>query len=102
MYFRAAGLEVASDENGLRILQEGKHCKFVQRVAQVCFHGPSALARGQAVLYVTERAVFRLNPDGLELIEVAPGISIQEQILDLMEFNPKIVRPEIMAANCFD
>jgi len=100
--FRAAGLEVASHENGLKILQEGKHCKFVQRVAQVCFHGPSAIARGQAVLYVTERAVFRLTPDGLELIEVAPGISIQEQILDLMEFKPKIVCPEIMAANCFD
>jgi len=100
--FRASGLEVASDANGLKIVQEGKHCKFVNRVAQVCFHGPSALSRGQAVLYVTERAVFRLTEDGLKLIEVAPGIDIQKQVLDMMEFVPKFGQPEIMPLDCFD
>jgi propionate CoA-transferase len=62
----------------------------VNRLQQVCFHGPSAIARGQQVLYVTERAVFELTPDGLCLIEVAPGIDLQAGVLDQMEFVPKV------------
>ena len=49
-------------------------------------------ARGQSVLYVTERCVFALTPDGLELIEVAPGIDIERDILALMDFKPLIPR----------
>jgi propionate CoA-transferase len=99
--FRASGLEVACDEGGLRVVQEGKHCKFVSQVAAVCFHGPSALERGQEVLYVTERAVFRLTPDGLQLIEVAAGIDVHEQVIALMQFAPKVETVGVMPATCF-
>ncbi|MBP6782513.1 MAG: hypothetical protein KA152_01900, partial [Verrucomicrobiales bacterium] len=54
------------------------------------FHGPSAIARGQQVFYVTERAVFQLESSGLKLIEVAPGIDLQREVLEQMEFVPQI------------
>ncbi|MCB1078976.1 MAG: acyl CoA:acetate/3-ketoacid CoA transferase, partial [Verrucomicrobiae bacterium] len=88
--FRAGGLEISHDDGKLRIDTEGRHQKFVRRIAQVCFHGPSALSRGQEVLYVTERAVFRLTPDGLELIELSPGIDLRSQVLDHMKFSPLV------------
>lgn len=88
--FRAGGLEVAREGGQLRILQEGRHPKFVQKIGETCFHGPSALARGQEVLYVTERAVFRLVERGLELVEVAPGIDVERQILQEMAFAPQL------------
>lgn len=62
--------------------------KFVKQIQHVCFHGPSALARGHQVLYVTERAVFELTPSGLGLLEVAPGFDVQREVLDQMEFAP--------------
>ncbi len=99
--FRAGGLRIAWEDGALKIVEEGRHCKFVRQVAQVCFHGPTALQRGQDVLYVTERAVFRLTPQGLELIEIAPGIAVQEQVLDLMEFRPQVVAPLTMPDSCF-
>ena len=64
--------------------------KFVQHIQHVCFHGPSALARGQQVLYVTERAVFELTPHGLRLIEITPGHDLQTDILAHMQFTPII------------
>ncbi len=99
--FRAADLEVAVEGNALRIVREGRHAKFVKRVQQVCFHGPSALAGGQKVLYVTERAVFELTRGGLALREVAPGIHAAKHILPLMEFAPAPSEPSIMPASCF-
>ena len=100
--FRAGELEVAAEGGALRIVREGRHAKFVRRVQQVCFHGPSALARGQQVLFVTERAVFALTPRGLELAEIAPGIDIGKQILPLMEFAPVVGAPRAMPADCFN
>lgn len=100
--FRAGELEVAVDGGALRIVHEGRHAKFVKRVQQVCFHGPSALARGQQVLFVTERAVFELTPRGLVLVEVAPGIDVTRDILPLMEFAPVIETPSAMPAECFE
>jgi propionate CoA-transferase len=99
--FRAGGLQVAWEGGELKIVQEGRHCKFVQQIPQVCFHGPTALERGQEVLYVTERAVFRLTPNGLELVEVAAGISLQEQIFNQMEFQPLVNSPTTMPGSCF-
>lgn len=88
--FTAGDLEVTREGDQLRLLKEGRHPKFVQQLQQVSFHGPSALARGQQVLYVTERAVFQLTADGLELIEVAPGISLSADVLDRMAFAPRV------------
>ena len=85
---RAGELEVATENGRLVIVKEGRHPKFVRKIQHVCFHGPSALARGQEVLYVTERAVFRLTPHGLQLTEVADGIDLQTQVLGQMEFRP--------------
>jgi len=64
--------------------------KFVQKIQHVCFHGPSALARGQQVLYITERAVFELTPHGLRLIELNPGFDLQTDLLDHMQFTPLV------------
>jgi propionate CoA-transferase len=99
--FRAGELEVAVDGGALRIIREGRHAKFVKRVQQVCFHGPSALARGQQVLFVTERAVFELTPRGLVLAEVAPGIKVERDILPLMEFAPVMDAVGAMPVECF-
>lgn len=63
---------------------------MVQRVAQLSFNGPMARKKGQEVMIVTERAVFQLVKDGVELIEIAPGINLQTQILDKMDFKPII------------
>ena len=99
--FRAGGLEVQCNGGQLAIASEGRHCKFVKQVKQVCFHGPSALERGQRVLYVTERAVFELTKDGLCLRELAPGIDLESQVLALMEFRPVVDAVVPMDADCF-
>jgi propionate CoA-transferase len=99
--FTAGDLEVAVENGVLRIVREGQHAKFVERVQQVCFHGPTALANGQQVLYVTERAVFELTRGGLVLREVAPGIDVAKQILPVMKFAPVLNSPRAMDANCF-
>lgn len=99
--FTAGGLQVRAENNGLQIVEEGKHCKFVNKVQQITFDAEGAEKRGQEVLYVTERAVFRLGPSGLELIEVAEGIDIESQILALMPFRPHMTGPVKMPASCF-
>ena len=70
---------------GLRIVRDGRHKKFLNRIDQVNFHGPSAIAKGQTVLYITERAVFRLTAAGLELIEIAPSVDI-DAVKSAVEF----------------
>jgi len=99
--FRAGDLQIDSIDGKLQIIKEGPHCKFVEQARPICFHGPSAVARGQEVLYVTERAVFKLSRSGLELIEVAPGIDLQKQVLDLMKFQPIVNDPRPMPVECF-
>lgn len=84
------GLEVAVEDGILKIVNEGKVAKFVDLVEQVSFCGPIARSTSRVVIFVTERAVFRLQPDGVELIEVAPGIDIQRDVVDRMEFVPII------------
>ncbi len=84
------GLEVEFKEGQLQILTEGRISKFVKQVQQVSFSGPLAREANHDVLFVTERAVFRLKSPGIELIEVAPGIDIQKDVLDQMEFEPII------------
>ena len=88
--FTASGLEVAFVDGQIKIVSEGKVKKFVNHVEQITFSGPFARSKKQKVLYITERAVFRLTGQGLTIIEIAPGINIQKDILDQMEFRPVI------------
>lgn len=91
--FTAGGLEVAAADGKLTIVKEGKTKKFVKSVREVTFNGAGAFAKGQQVRYITERCVFSLTKGGLELSEIAPGIDLQKQVLDLMDFRPLIRDP---------
>ena len=64
----------------------GSRKKFLNRVEAITFSGPEAVRKGQQVLYITERAVFRLSEQGLVLTEIAPGVDLQRDILDLLDF----------------
>ncbi|MBQ6910050.1 MAG: 3-oxoacid CoA-transferase, partial [Synergistaceae bacterium] len=77
----------------IKILREGLNKKFKKRVEQITFAGENALINNQYIIYITERAVFKLNC-GVELIEIAPGIDLERDILLNMEFKPKI-SPEL-------
>jgi propionate CoA-transferase len=100
--FTAGGLKIALENGRLKIVNEGKVRKFVKNVQHVTFSGHYALEVGQPVLYITERAVFRLTDRGLCLTEVAPGVDIRRDILDQMEFTPLIPRePKLMDERIF-
>jgi propionate CoA-transferase len=88
--FTAGGLKTEISNHELHITQEGKKSKFVESVEQITFSGKTAINNKQNVYYVTERAVFKLVKDGVELIEIAPGIDIKKDILDHMAFKPLI------------
>ena len=88
--FTAGGLKVEVSDNKLNIINEGRSKKFIDAVEQITFSGEYANQIGQVVLYVTERAVFELTYNGVKLIEIAPGIDIKKDILDLMDFEPII------------
>lgn len=88
--FTAGGLEVKCENNKLVIVNEGKSKKLVQAVEQVSYSGKYAAQVGQEVLYITERAVFKLTSAGMELIEIAPGIDLEKDVLNQMGFKPLI------------
>jgi propionate CoA-transferase len=77
-------------DGALKIDQEGTGKKFVQNVEQITFSGEYAAKSGQSVYYVTERAVFKLAEGGLRLIEIAPGLDLEKDVLSQMEFRPQI------------
>jgi propionate CoA-transferase len=99
--FTAGGLEVEVKEGKLRIVKEGRSRKFVKRVEQVTFNGAYAAEMGQAVLYVTERCVFRRGAQGMELAEIAPGIDVERDILAHMDFRPIVRDVATMDARIF-
>jgi len=100
--FGAGALQIATGDGRLAILHEAKSRKFVEAVEHVTFSGAYAAKRDQSALYVTERCVFALRPDGLQLIEVAPGVEIERDILALMDFTPIINGdPTLMDARIF-
>lgn len=76
--FTAGGLKETVQDGKLIITQEGRNKKFLKQVEQITFSGDYANSVGQPVLYVTERAVFKLTPAGMELIEIAPGIDMEK------------------------
>lgn len=91
--FEAKGARLSVGGGHLRINRHGDIQKFVGKVAQITFSGNEAIRAGQKVLYVTERAVFRLSADGLVLEEVAPGINLKTDVLERMGFGPLMPRP---------
>src|SRR5262249_5359658 len=88
--FTAGGLEVACHDGALRIVKEGRHKKFVNRIEQVSYSGPFAAQEGRTSIFITERAILRTVDGGLELIEIAPGVDLEKAVLAHMGFRPKI------------
>jgi propionate CoA-transferase len=100
--FTAGNLDVAINAGRLNIVEDGQAIKFVDQVEHRTFSGPQAAKWGKSVLYITERCVFKLTAEGLELTEIAPGVDLQKDILDKMEFRPIMHRePKLMDARIF-
>ena len=86
----AKGVRLATGDGQLRVLAQGSVRKAVRAVEQITFSGPHGLERGQEVLYLTERASFRLVPGGVELFELAPGVDLERDVLAQMDFTPRL------------
>ncbi len=99
--FTSGGLKVAVEDGQLHVLREGSSRKFIKEVEQITFSGDHAAELGQTVLYVTERCVLQRSPDGLELIEIAPGIDLERDILGQMDFKPLIRNLRLMDGRIF-
>jgi len=99
--FTAKGIDVEIGDGLLEIRAEGASRKFLECVEQVTFSGRRAARLGQPVLYVTERCVFRLHTEGLQLIEVAPGVDIERDIIAQMDFRPIIEEVREMDVRIF-
>jgi propionate CoA-transferase len=100
--FTAGGLDVRLEDGRLRILQEGRVKKFLDQVEHVTFSGAFARGKKQSVLYVTERCVFALTDAGMKLIEIAPDVDLEKDILLLMDFRPIIdAAPNLMDDRIF-
>lgn len=100
--FTAGGLKMAIGNGEMKVLEEGREKKFIKEVEQTTFSGEYANKTNQPVMYITERAVFELRKDGVYLTEIAPGIDLQTQVLDLMDFVPKMDgAPKLMDARIF-
>jgi len=96
-----AGAKVDLNGGKVDVRSDGSACKFVETVDQITFSARHAVQEGRRVSLVTERAVFELTPDGWALREVAPGIRINEDVLDRMRFRPIVERVEMMRAELF-
>ncbi|MBU0928339.1 MAG: acyl CoA:acetate/3-ketoacid CoA transferase [Spirochaetes bacterium] len=92
--FTAGGLDLLIEGSRLVIKREGDVRKFVKAVEHKTFSGEYAARVSQPVLYITERAVFSLSAEGLELVEIAPGVDLKKDVLDMMDFAP-IVKPPL-------
>lgn len=100
--FTAGKLKMEIKDGSLKILEEGTSKKFIKEVEQITFSGEYAVKTHQPVMYITERAVFELRKDGVYLTEIAPGVDLQTQILDLMDFTPKMDgKPKLMDERIF-
>jgi propionate CoA-transferase len=99
--FTAGGLQVAIEDGQLRIVKEGRSRKFIRSVEQVTFSGAYAGEEGQPVFYITERCVLQRTAEGVELVEVAPGVDIERDILAQMEFRPILRDPKPMDPRLF-
>lgn len=104
--FTAGGIEIKIEDGKVIIVNEGKYKKFVNNIVQLTYNADLAVEKGHKILFITERCVIERTAEGMVLKEIAPGIDLQTQILDKMEFrpiipeggpvlmNPDIFRPE--------
>jgi len=99
--FTAGGLDTVIANGRIVVRQEGRARKFIERVEQITFLGLRSALRGQPVLFVTERCVFKLRKEGLAVVEVAPGIDLERDVLAQMDFEPHVDNPKIMDARIF-
>jgi propionate CoA-transferase len=99
--FAAGDLRISTGDGRLQIVKDSPACKFRDKVSQITFSGLVAAESGQPVFYVTERCVFELTREGLELIEVAPGVDIEQDILACMPFKPIVREVREMDARIF-
>ena len=100
--FTAKGLEIKTGDGRLTIVKEGTQKKFLKKVRQITFSGEYAKEIKQPVLYISERAVFEQRQDGIHLIEIAPGIDLQKDVLAHMDFTPKMDKsPKLMDSRIF-
>lgn len=102
-FMNGKGINIKFEDNKLHILQDGTAMKFVNQIDQISFSGDVAVEDNQDVMYITERCVFKLTPEGLMLTEIAPGVDLEKDILDKMEFTPLIADDvKLMDIDCFD
>jgi propionate CoA-transferase len=100
--FTSGGSQYQIRDGELKILQEGRVKKFVRQVEHLTFSGSLARENDKPVYYVTERALFRLVTDGMELMEIAPGVDLQREILEQMDFRPRLTAtPALMDSRIF-
>ena len=99
--FTAGGTTVAVDDGKLRIVKEGGVKKFVNDVEQVTFSGKTAKMNNLEVIYITERCVFTLTDEGVELTEIAPGVDLEKDVLARMDFKPIVKNPKRMDERIF-
>ena len=100
--FAAKGVKLLTGDGRLQVTQQGGIQKLVAKVDQITFSGPQSLVRNQLIIYLTERASFRLTNRGVELFEIAPGIDLQKDVLDQMGFIPLLAESiGLMSSTCF-
>jgi propionate CoA-transferase len=88
----AGDLDIGWEQGKTVIRREGRHRKFVPKLEQICYAADMGRARGQVTLFVTERAVFRVGAEGLELTEIAPGLDVERDVIAQMGFRPRVAR----------
>lgn len=88
--FTAGETDIVIEDGRLVIRKDGDVTKFVEAVEQITFNAGVALGRGQTVMAVTERAVFRIGPEGPVLAEIAPGVDLERDVLARMDFRPAV------------
>jgi propionate CoA-transferase len=98
----AGDLDIAWEQGKTLIRKEGRHKKFVPKLEQICYSAEIGRATGQLALFVTERAVFHVGADGLELIEIGPGLDVERDVIAHMGFRPRVAHDlRVMDARIF-
>lgn len=99
--FTAGQSKISVSNNKLQIQNDGSVIKFVDSVYKIVFSSHQAIKYGHDILYITERAVFKLNADGITLEEIAPGIDLDKDVLSKMNFKPRLGRVKEMDSRLF-